>query len=136
FFSTSEVYGPGHQLMSEDATDLAPNNRYGLSKLLGERLVEYEVRQHGLAAVTLRPFMVYDENEELGAHRSAMIRFAHELALGRPIEIHEGSRRGWLHVSEAVAAIEAAVHVPDYAVINIGHPDVRSMRELAEMIRA
>ena len=79
--------------MDETLSDPKPNNRYGLSKLLGERLVEYEVQQHGLRAVTLRPFMMYDEHEELGDHRSAMIRFATNLAEGKEIEVHLGSER-------------------------------------------
>src|SRR5690349_17397424 len=61
FFSTSEVYGPGLDSMDEAASNPQPNNRYGLSKLLGEQLVEYEVRSHGLRAVSVRPFMIYDE---------------------------------------------------------------------------
>jgi nucleoside-diphosphate-sugar epimerase len=135
FFSTSEVYGPGCDPMDEAVSDPKPNNRYGLSKLLGEQLVEYEVRTHGLSAVTLRPFMMYDENEELGDHRSAMIRFSGDLALGRSVEVHRGSARSWLHVSDAVRAIERAAHLREYAVINIGHPDVRPIETLAEMIR-
>ena len=51
--------------MDEAATVPIPNNRYGLSKFLKEQLVEYEVRTHGLKAVTLRVFMMYDENEDL-----------------------------------------------------------------------
>jgi nucleoside-diphosphate-sugar epimerase len=136
FFSTSEVYGPEVELMDESLADPHPNNRYGLSKLLGEKLVEYEVRAYGLRAATLRPFMIYDEWEELGDHRSAMIRFASNLARGEPIEVHRGSARGWLHISDAVKAVEAAVRVPEYSVINIGHPDVRAIDELAAMIRA
>ncbi len=135
FFSTSEVYGPGLDTMDEAGSTPQPNNRYGLSKLLGEHLVEYEVRTHGLRAVSLRPFMVYDENEDLGDHRSAMIRFSSELAQGRPIEVHRGSARSWLHISDAVRAIEAAVRVPHYAAINIGHPDVVPIAALAEMVR-
>jgi dTDP-glucose 4,6-dehydratase len=135
FFSTSEVYGPGLDRMDESGPPPRPNNRYGLSKLLGEQLVEYEVRTHGLEAVSLRPFMIYDENEDLGDHRSAMIRFTSELALGRPIEVHAGSARSWLHISDAVRAIEAAVRLPDYSVINIGHPDVVPIAALAEMVR-
>lgn len=136
FFSTSEVYGPGCDPMDESISDPRPNNFYGLSKLLGEKLVEYEVRQHGLRAVVLRPFMSYDEEEDLGDHRSAMIRFATNLALGRSIDVHDGSARGWLHVSDAVRAIERATQVADYTVVNIGHPDVRPIAELAEMIRS
>ena len=136
FFSTSEVYGPDCDPMDESISDPKPNNRYGLSKLLGEKLVEYEVRAHGLRAVSLRPFMMYDESEDLGDHRSAMIRFATNLALGRKITVHRRSLRGWLHVSDAVRAIEAAAHVREYAAINIGHPEIVPIEDLAEMIRA
>jgi nucleoside-diphosphate-sugar epimerase len=121
--------------MSEETTP-RPNNRYGLTKLLAESLVEYEVRQYGLKAVTLRPFMIYDEEEDLGEHRSAMIRFATNLALGKPIDVHQGSARGWFHLSDALRSIEAAASIDEYAIINIGSPDVRPIDELAEMIRA
>jgi len=135
FFSTSEVYGPHCNPMDESEPHPSPNNRYGLSKLLGEQLVEYEARTHGLHAVSLRPFMIYDENEDLGDHRSAMIRFASELTLGRPIQVHRGSARSWLHISDAVQAITAAASVKEYAVINIGHPDVVAMEVMAERVR-
>ena len=135
YFSTSEVYGPNMEVMSEESQP-KPNNRYGMSKFISESLVEYEVEQYGLKAIILRPFMMYDEDEDFGDHRSAMIRFAKNLALGQPIEVHSGSARGWLHVSDAVRSIEAAAHIDDYAVINIGSPDIRPIAELAEMIRA
>jgi nucleoside-diphosphate-sugar epimerase len=135
FFSTSEVYGPGCDWMDDTATSPRPNNRYGLSKWLGEQLVEYEVRTAGLRAVTLRPCMLYDEEEDIGEHRSAMIRFASNLARGRPIEVHRGSARGWLHISDAVRGIEGAGRVERYATINLGHPDVVPIGDLAEMIR-
>jgi len=135
YFSTSEVYGPEAEWMDEATTTPKPNNRYGLTKLLGESLVEYEVEQYGMKAVTLRPFMMYDENEDLGDHRSAMVRFAYNLANDLPIEVHKGSARGWFHVSDAVNSIEKAAHVKEYSVINIGSPDFRTIDELAEMIR-
>lgn len=136
YTSTSEVYGPDCDLMDDAATVPRPNNRYGLSKWLGEQLVEYEVRCCGLRAVTIRPCMVYDEEEEIGEHRSAMIRFAANLARGRPIEVHRNSARGWLHVFDTVRAIEAASHVREYMAINIGNPEIITMSDLAEMLRA
>jgi len=136
YLSTSEVYGAASDVMDDAAGVPQPLNRYGLSKWLGEQLVEYEVRSGGLRAVTLRPCMIYDEAEALGDHRSAMIRFAHNLAHGLPIEVHVGSARGWLHVSDAVRAIEAAGRLDRYATINLGHPDIIPMAGLAEMIRA
>jgi nucleoside-diphosphate-sugar epimerase len=136
YFSTSEVYGPKVEIMTEDG-EVHPNNRYGLTKYLGESLVEHDVLYHGLDAITLRPFMMYDEEEDLGDHRSAMIRFAYNLAIGRPIEVHEGSARAWFHVSDAVAAITAAgEYKGEYMVVNIGAPDIISIADLAEMIRS
>ncbi|MBT4510595.1 MAG: NAD(P)-dependent oxidoreductase [Chloroflexi bacterium] len=135
YFSTSEVYGPECETMDEAISDPKPNNRYGLTKLLGEKLVEYEVQQYGLRAVSLRPFMIYDEEETLGDHRSAMIRFASDLYRGKPINVHKGSYRGWMHISDAVRAIESAGNVKEYSVINIGNPDGCPVAELAEMIR-
>jgi nucleoside-diphosphate-sugar epimerase len=136
FFSSSEVYGPNCDPMDEVRSTPQPNNRYALTKWLGEQVVEYEARTSGLRAVTLRPCMVYDENETVGEHRSAMIRFVSNLARGRPIEVHRGSARSWLHVSDAVRAIEAAARVDHYTVINLGHPELVPMADLAAMIRA
>lgn len=135
YFSTSEVYGPDCDPMDEADSEPRPNNRYGLEKLLGEKLVEYEVRTHGLKAATIRPCMIYSEDEDFGDHRSAMIRFAYRLASGQSIEVHRGSLRGWMHVSDLVRATEAAAHVKEYMAINVGHPDIRPIDELAEMIR-
>jgi nucleoside-diphosphate-sugar epimerase len=135
FSSSSEVYGPRCDVMDEAHSVPQPANRYALTKWLGEQLVEYEVRTSGLRAVTLRPCMVYDEHETVGEHRSAMIRFASNLAQGRPIEVHRGSARSWLHVSDIVRGVEAAGRLEQYTVINVGHPDVIPMSELAEMIR-
>jgi nucleoside-diphosphate-sugar epimerase len=136
FFSSSEVYGPGSEIMDEVLTAPQPANRYGLTKWLAEQLIEYEVRTGGLDAVVLRPCMLYTELEDIGEHRSAMIRFAANLARGRPIEVHSGSARGWLHVDDAIRAIEAAARVGQYAVINIGHPEILPMLELAKLICA
>ncbi len=133
YMSTSEVYGPEIEIMSEEVIP-KPNNRYGLTKLLSESLVEHDVKYHGLSAITLRPFMMYDENEDLGDHRSAMIRFVTNLSQGKEIEVHEGSERAWFNVKDAVRAIEAAAHVKEYTVVNIGSPDFRSIKELAELI--
>ena len=136
FFSSSEVYGPGCEIMDEVLTVPHPANRYGLTKWLGEQLIEYEVRTSGLDAVILRPCMLYSELEDIGEHRSAMIRFAANLARNHPIDVHRGSARGWLHVDDAIRAIEAAGRLDQFATINIGHPHIIPIAELAEMIRA
>jgi nucleoside-diphosphate-sugar epimerase len=131
-FSTSEVYGNITGLMSEDRKDIAPNNRYGLSKFLAEKIVEYEANNHGLKAVNVRPFMFYDEDETMGDHRSAMIRFAEGLVRGERITVHRGSKRSWMHMSDAVAALEKLIYLDKYYVINVGHPRVVETEYIAK----
>lgn len=131
-FSTSEVYGNLTGVLSEDRADLAPNNRYGLTKYLAEKIVEYEVKYHNLKAVSLRPFMYYDEDETLGDHRSAMIRFAEGLLSGEKITVHKNSKRAWLHMDDAVVALEKVIYLDDYVELNIGHPKVVSTEYIAQ----
>jgi nucleoside-diphosphate-sugar epimerase len=123
-FSTSEIYGNLSGLMSEDRVDIAPNNRYGLTKLLAEKIVEYEVNNHGLKAAIVRPFMFYDEAETMGDHRSAMIRFAEGLLNKKKIHVHKNSKRAWLHMDDAVVALEKFINLDKFYAINIGHPKV------------
>ena len=133
YFSTSEVYGNlGGELREADACE--PNNIYGLTKYLGEKLVEYAVKNYSLSAVTVRPFMFYDELEDMGVHRSAMIRFAEGLLRKEKITIHAGAMRSWLHMDDAVTALEKTIFVKTYKVINIGHPDVIDIDTLAQMM--
>ena len=64
-----------------------------------------------------------------------MIRFAGNLVLGLPIEVHRGGVTGWLHASDAVRVIEASAYVDEFQVINVGHPEMLAIDELAELIR-
>lgn len=131
YFSTSEVYGNLDGEMHEEIDPLLPTNRYGLTKYLGEKLLEYEHREYGLDVVVLRPFMFYHEDETRGSHRSAMIRFAEGLTQGGKITVHKASKRGWLHMDDAVRAIAKTVDLDGYHILNIGHPDVVDTEWLA-----
>lgn len=130
-FSTSEVYGNQGGVQYEDATQLRPNNRYALSKLLCEELTKYEVEYCGLDAVIVRPFMFYHEWEDIGSHRSAMIRFAYDLFHYQTIELHKGSKRSWLHMDDAVVALEKVIYLNRFFIINIAHPHVIETERLA-----
>lgn len=132
YFSTSEIYGNIGGMLSEERIDVCPNNLYGLTKYLGEKLIEYEVRNNKLGAIIVRPFMFYDENESMGVHRSAMIRFAENLIRGNKIVVHRGSERSWTHISDAIIILEKLSYVNEFNVVNIGSSDVIKMETLAQ----
>ncbi len=131
-FSTSEVYGNTKNIMSE--CDIPnPNNLYGLSKWIAEQLIKYEV-SNGLKAITVRPFMIYDEDETLGIHRSAMIRFVENLIQGNKIQIHKGAIRSWLHIDDAVVAFEELLNDNVNITINISNPLVNHIEFIVKII--
>lgn len=135
FFSTSEVYGNIGGILSEDRTDLQPNNFYGLSKLIGEQLVKYEVG-NGLDAIIVRPFMFYHEDETIGDHRSAMIRFVTDLIQRNKITVHIGSQRSWMHLDDAVIVLEDLCYVSGFQLLNVGSNHVFDMQRIAQIICA
>ena len=131
-FSTSEVYGNQDCVLNEDTTPLKPNNIYGVTKLMAEDLVAYEAKHNGLKAVTVRPFMIYDEDETPGVHRSAMVRFAEALINKQKITVHKGAERSWLHISDAVEILATIMH--ETGVYNIGNPDTVGMISIARLM--
>jgi len=131
YFSTSEVYGNIGGLLSEDR-ECRPNNLYGLTKYLGEKLVKYELKD----ALIVRPFMFYDEDETQGDHRSAMIRFAYHLSRKEKITVHKGSKRSWMHISDGVRVIESLIHLKESYTVNIGSPELIDTSDLAGLICA
>lgn len=131
YFSTSEVYGNIGGKLSEDR-ECQPNNIYGLTKYLGEKLVNYFMQD----AIIVRPFMFYDEDETRGDHRSAMIRFCWHLLQKEQITVHKGSRRSWMHISDAVKVLEKLLYTEGPQTVNIGHNDLIKTEALARMICA
>jgi nucleoside-diphosphate-sugar epimerase len=133
FFSTSEVYGNIGGNLSEARTDLKPNNIYGLSKLMSEQLVTYEVA-NGLKAIIVRPFMFYHEDETFGNHRSAIIRFVVSLLKHQKITVHNRSYRSWMHLDDAVVVLEKLCYVDQFVTINVGNPELHLMEVVAHKI--
>jgi len=126
YFSTSEVYGNIGGLLSEDRK-CEPNNLYGLTKYLGEKLVQYELKDY----LIIRPFMFYDEDETRGDHRSAMIRFCYHLSHKEKITVHKGSKRSWMHILDGVRIIESLIHLKESLIVNIGSPELIKTEYLA-----
>jgi nucleoside-diphosphate-sugar epimerase len=129
-FSTSEVYGDA--LENESVTP-EPRNWYGQTKLLGEQAVRYS----DPFALILRPFMMYHESEPFGAHRSAMIRFAEQIARGKKVVVHEGAKRSWLYLRDVADLIHYLAEKETNGVMNIGNPEpAMSMEVLAGKLGA
>jgi nucleoside-diphosphate-sugar epimerase len=143
YFSTSEIYGPHANAVSETAppTSGPVSDRrwvYSISKLSGEHATLRYGETYGINATTVRPFNIYGPRQ---TGEGAISNFARRLVQGQPIEIYgDGSDvRSWCHVKDLVTAIdlmfknEAAFGTS----FNIGNPDARvSTSELAQTMIA
>jgi len=131
-FSTSEVYG-NIGVSLDETVDPQPNNVYGTTKLMAEWIAEY-FSKGCYSYINLRPFMMYSENELMGENRSAMIRFAENIWLNKPITVHKGAVRSWLHVFDAVVLLEKMLYLKGNHVLNMGNSHFINIEYMANFM--
>jgi nucleoside-diphosphate-sugar epimerase len=127
-FSTSEVFGRyAYNVTEWDSTTLGAVGEarwtYAVAKLATEHLAMNYHKQHGLPAVSIRPFNIYGPGQ-VGA--GAVHHFIVRALTGEPLEIHnDGAQiRAWCYVDDIVDGILLALS-RDEAVghaFNIGNP--------------
>lgn len=144
YLSTSEVYGNlGTKVMEEsieETQELVPTNVYAWSKLFCERLCGHYVRNYGLKAAIVRPFMVYGPGEFPNPYRSAMSNFIYRALTGQKLTVHRGTSRAWTFVDDFVdglVAVAAKGRFDRCEVYNIGRDESKPMEEVAaEIVKA
>jgi UDP-glucose 4-epimerase len=133
YASSGGIYGHGSQSFREDDLISAKNELgyYLASKKCGELLAENYA--NCFTVVILRFFFVYGP-----AQRQTMLipRLIMSVRDGEPIQLQgeDGIRINPTHVSDAVAATVRALELSNSHTINVGGPDVLSMREIVEEI--
>lgn len=147
--STSEVYGKamsqngGMDSLSEtDDLTLGPTTKrrwaYACSKAMDEFLAQAYHDEHGLPVVCVRFFNTVGPRQ---SKRYGMVvpTFVERALAGNPLEVHgDGTQsRCFVHVSDAVRAVLRLLDAPEAEgeVLNVGHTEEISIRELAERVR-
>lgn len=137
FSSTAAVYGEQQIIPITETAETRPNNPYGASKLLAEKLIEYYVNYAGFNAIVFRYFNACGcdfDGDIFATHHSHLIPIVLEVALGkRPfLPVHGGDYetfdgtciRDYVHVldiAEAhVLALDAIAKKPGLRIYNIG----------------
>ncbi len=142
YFSSSEVYGPRAENVSEAEAMMVSgpvSDRrwvYAVSKLVGEHAVLRSGETCGLRCTCVRPFNVYGPRQ---TGEGAISNFARALVRGEPIQIYgDGADvRAWCYVSDMADAVEEMLeNEASFGLsFNIGNPAARcSTLELAESL--
>lgn len=134
--SSVAVYGEPQYLPVDEEHPRRPSNLYGLTKLMGEQLVEEYVRDHGLSAAWLRYFNVYGPRMRPGPYAGVVLKFIKALLQGRPPTIHgSGAQtRDFVYVEDVAEANLRALETGARGAFNIGTGRSVSIRELYQAL--
>jgi ADP-L-glycero-D-manno-heptose 6-epimerase len=143
YASSAAVYGGGRSF-KEDASDEAPLNVYGYSKLLLDRYVRRRLPAASSQVVGLRYFNVYGPGE---AHKGPMASVAYhveqQVAAQGEARLFEGShgygpgeqRRDFVHVDDVVAVnLWFFEHPERSGVFNVGTGRSETFNALAQAV--
>lgn len=139
YASTRQIYGRITYRPVDEEHPVVPVDVNGIDKYAGEQFHTLYARVHGMHASALRLTNVYGPRQRLlGDHHGFIGVFIRRALNGEPIQLFgDGSQeRDVLFVGDAVDAFVRAATTPDAAgeVFNVGHPDSRPLRAIAEAI--
>ena len=131
--SSGAVYRPGSEPHREDEPVGGPEvpSYYASTKLAAEMLARAYSSE--LAVTILRPFFIYGRGQE-----ASMLfpRLVASVRAGTPVRLDggEGMRFNPVHVSDAAAAVAAALVQEQSCVVNVAGPEVLTLRTAVELL--
>ncbi|MCC6054815.1 MAG: GDP-mannose 4,6-dehydratase, partial [Thermosphaera sp.] len=135
YISSAAVYGDPVELPIREEHPQNPLSPYGLSKLMGERVVEFYGRI-GLKHVVIRPFNVYGPGQS-SAYAGVITKFITMACRGEPLLIHgDGLQtRDFIHVEDFSRLVELVIEEKPYGqVFNAGSGVATRILDLAKLI--
>lgn len=153
FSSTAAVYGVPSQVPITEEAPLNPENAYGETKVLVERMLDWFHRLHGLQSASLRYFNAAGNTPERGEHHDPethLIPILLDVAVGlRPDVALFGTDyptpdgtciRDYIHIVDLATAhllaLDALEGASERLVYNLGNGRGFSVREVLETARA
>jgi len=138
YTSSSCVYG-NIALMNEGKIGQL-DTPYAITKLLGEKYLEYYSRQFGIEAISARVFNTYGPYDYPGLYRSVIPNFFQDALLGKPLKVYgDGSAvRTYTYVEDLVSGLIGLMNNTQYKgshdIVNLGSEEAVSSVNLALMI--
>ncbi|ACD83922.1 UDP-glucose 4-epimerase GalE [Candidatus Methylacidiphilum infernorum] len=148
FSSTCSVYGCVNKIPIDENVPVHPENPYGESKLLFEKMLEWYRKIHGISPVIFRYFNAAGATASHGEHHRRethlIPRILHvALGLEPQVEIYgkdypteDGTAvRDYIHVVDLVDAHIKALELPFEGVFNLGNAKGYSVLQIIELSR-
>ena len=122
FTSTGVVYGNADVLPIAESAPAQPLTPYAVSKLTGERYLNFYFSLYKLPYVALRLSNVYGPRQDGSKECGAIAIFTSRLLKGEAVEMNNDGKttRDYVYVADVVAALIAAATSNEVGVMNIG----------------
>lgn len=121
FASTSVVYGNAAKPPFTEKTVPKPMTPYAISKLTGERYLNFYFHQYGIPYVALRIGNVYGPRQDGSKESGAVAIFTNKLLANEPPFMNDDGLtvRDYVFVDDVVSAFLAALETPVVGVFNV-----------------
>ena len=133
FISSREVYGETLNKNTSEDDMLLPNNVYGITKMLGENIIQFFSRKQDLDFTILRLTNVYGpEGDQYGAE--VIIKKA---LAEKKIQILGGTQRlNYIYVDDVIEIIYSCISNPNSSreIFNVGSKDTVSIKEFVDNV--
>ncbi len=136
YASSAAVYGDPVKLPITEDHPLRPKNLYGVTKLVGEMLVDSYRSSYGLPTVVLRYFNVYGPRMKQGPYAGVVYNFVTRVLRDKPPIIYGDGRqtRDFVYVEDVALANIVALEKNVDGVYNIGSGKSMEIEKLANLI--
>src|SRR3989344_4018728 len=130
------IYGDPVHLPADESCKPAPLSPYGLSKLLGESIIEFYARMYGFTYAIFRYSNVYGPRQNPSGEAGVVAIFTNLIKSGtRPTIFGDGSKtRDYVYVGDVVSANELALDVTGNNLLNLGWGKEVSDKEIFDAI--
>jgi UDP-glucose 4-epimerase len=120
--SGGAIYGKPKKIPAVESAPTIPLSRYGLSKLLGEEMVEFYARHFGFGFTALRYANVFGPRQNACGEAGVVAIFGQLMKNGeRPTIFGDGTKgRDYVYVGDVVAANRLALKKGNGEIVNIG----------------
>lgn len=139
--STSEVYGdpevnPQPETYWGHVNPIGPRSVYDEGKRFAEALAMAYHREHGIPVKVIRIFNAYGPRMRLDDGR-VIPNFMGQVLRGEPLTVYgDGSQtRSFCYVDDLIEGIWKVLVRDFEGPVNLGNPDERSIREIAELVQ-
>jgi len=139
YASSSSVYSPNQEIMSEDSNTSQQLSFYGTSKKMSEVMIKNYCAQFGITAIGLRFFTVYGSwtRPDMAAYK-----FMSNIEKEQPITVYNQGNvfRDFTHVSDVIKSIELLIEkiqnepIGTHQMFNIGLGAPISVLQYANLI--